>query len=187
MGSTSDRAPRCARASASASGGVFNKWPGTKVCSRASVSAQNAGVFKSAGHQGMLGRARRHRTPACSSEPRAPRGARVSTRRRRAAACSTSDRAPRCVRASALASGGVSNKGPGTKVCSGERVGVERRVQQVAGHQGGCSVERDGVERRRVQQVAGHLRVLGQARRRVEWRREQGSACKWASAKLPCA
>ena len=73
-------------------------------------------------------------------------------------------------------------------VCSGERVGVEpRRVQQVAGHQVVCTGERVGVERRRVQQETGHQGVLGQARRRMEWWREQGSACKWASVKLPCA
>ena len=111
------RLDKLLRASTSTSmSGVFNKLPGTIMCSGERVDADRRRV-QVGGHQGVLGRARRRRTPACSSEPRAPRCARVSTRRRRAEACSTSDRSPRCARASASASGGVFNKGPGTKLC----------------------------------------------------------------------
>ena len=59
-------------------------------------------------------------------------------------------------------SGGMFNKLPGTKnVCSGEHA----ICSQVAGHQRLCSGERVGTERRRVQQVSlGHQGcVLGRA------------------------
>ena len=74
----------------------------------------------------------------------------------------------------------VPGRGPGPTSPGSGRGAGGRKPQDRVSH------ERVG-ERRRVQQVAGHLGVLGQARRRIEWRREQGSACKWASVKLHVA
>ena len=99
---------------------------------------------------------------------------------------------------------GVFNMLPSSKaesLCSGEHVDVKsggmfnkwhvgaerRRVRVCRAPRCARASMRRRQERRHVQQVAGHHQVVGQARRRMERRREQGSACKWASVKLPCA
>ena len=154
------------------------------MCSGERVGADRRRV-QVAGHQGVLGRARRRRTSACSSPPgiKVCSGEHASTAERRRVQQQVAGHQGVLGRARRRRSSACSSP-PGTKVCSGERVGERRRVQQVAGHQVVCSGERVG-ERRRVQQVAGHQGVcsgerVGAGRRCVQVRRS--SRCAPASA-----